>query len=330
MERPLVSVIIPIYNVENFVEKCVDSVIHQSYQDLDIVLVNDGSTDSSGEKIKKFESDSRVTVLDKENGGLSSARNKGLSVAKGDYIFFVDSDDYIIPDAIYRAVEAITINKADICCFNIAYFNNHKTIEKKYITSSGILRGDEVIVDALTGNHIKTSVWSKLYKTSIIKDNNIQFIEGLINEDIPFTILTAAKASSICYIPDVLYMAYQREGSISRCIKPESLSSISIAFNEIRNNLKTDLRLKKYSNLIEASYRKHLLFSLIQCASRVNTLQEYEVLLKESLDKGYYGVKDPLPTPHFKRHLKYIYKLSQHPNYFYSIIKFIKRFIFLP
>lgn len=129
MSEIKVSVIIPVYNVEKYIEQCIESVVNQTLEDIEIIIVNDGTKDNSMKKIEKYLLDSRIRVINKENGGLSSARNVGLKIAKGEYVSFIDSDDFIeltMLEELYNNSE-----KADIVFSDIIFYDN-KTESKKY------------------------------------------------------------------------------------------------------------------------------------------------------------------------------------------------------
>ena len=179
MEEALVSVIIPVYNVEKYLKKCVDSVLNQTYRNLDIILVDDGSTDLSGKMCDKLGiDDKRVTVIHKQNGGLSDARNAGLNVARGEYYAFVDSDDYISSDMIEIMVNSARENSCEIAICNMVRFSESGESALFYhpVDQKQILLGE---------NRFKTlkqpSVCNKLFKASLFQ--NIRFPKGKYYED---------------------------------------------------------------------------------------------------------------------------------------------------
>lgn len=331
MESPLVSIVIPIYNVEEYVEKCVVSVLTQTYKNLEVILVNDGSTDRSGEIIRKFDYDERVRIINKKNGGSSSARNTGIDNAKGEYIFFLDSDDYIVNSAIQKLITHITSTKSEICCFNIAFYNSKGIHKKKENYQNTTLEGDAILEAALVGKIIKTTAWSKLYSTKLIKNNSIKFIEGMINEDIPFCISVLARTKKVCFIDDILYMAYQREGSISRTMKPESLQSIHTAFNYIKQDLCQLGIYEDVEPLVESAYLKHQLFSIMQCAYKVSSYTEFDTLISNALNPDYTRKGGMIKSPPFSLIISILYKLSKYKHVFYYYIKSLKKVgFFLP
>ena len=190
----LVSVIIPVYNVEKYIEESVDSVLRQTYKNIEIILVDDGSKDTSGEICDQYiDKDVRIKVVHKENGGLSSARNAGMEVATGELYYFLDSDDYIEDTLIEKCVESIIAENADMIGFNFWNFNRQKSWKNKIIEEH-ILSNEEDILKVMTNHYLKYDfgfeVWSKMYRAEIIKDNNLKFEPNkeIFAEDICFNL----------------------------------------------------------------------------------------------------------------------------------------------
>jgi glycosyltransferase involved in cell wall biosynthesis len=217
--RPLVSVIVPIYNIENFIDECVKSITHQSYTNLEIILVDDGSTDSSGKIADKYSAkDKRIRVFHKHNGGLSDARNYGLLKAQGSLISFVDGDDFVTSDFIERLVVTLENDSSDIaCCSYYKYFNQNKIMT----SSKGNGKHHETYtnIDAIYssfGFHspVKVLAWNKIYKKSIFDDNSIRFPKDKINEDNLTIYKLLFFANKISFIDDRLVYYRQRSGSI--------------------------------------------------------------------------------------------------------------------
>ena len=213
MFEKLISVIVPIYNVENYLEKCINSIINQSYNNLEIILVDDGSTDNCGIICDMYkEIDNRIIVIHKSNGGLSSARNVGLDISKGDLISFVDSDDYIEKTFLEELKNNMDKYKSDISVCN--YYrvkNNNLTI--------GIINNNEdeyVLTDKdkfeNIVNNYRVCVWNKLYKKSIFK--NIRFPDGRIFEDRYVICDILNEAMAISYFNKPLYYYVYRSNSI--------------------------------------------------------------------------------------------------------------------
>lgn len=179
----LISVIIPVYNVDSYIEKCINSVLNQSYKNLEIILVDDGSTDKSGEICEKYKYDSRVNVFHKKNGGLSSARNYGIKHSKGHYISFLDSDDYIDKYFIENLYNAL-INQKENCKISMCRFTRE---ENDFLVSeekAKLVSSEETLKNILyqkDDSLYSVAAWNKLYHRSVFE--KIEFPEGFINED---------------------------------------------------------------------------------------------------------------------------------------------------
>ena len=183
---PKLSVIVPVYNVEKYLKECINSIINQTLKDIEIICVNDGSTDNSLKILEELSQlDNRIKIINKENGGLASARNAGMKVASGEYYTFIDSDDFIDTNA-YETV----INKkseADIICFGIQVFGNENSTQKKYDDTYYKIKynGLQKLTDDIIFN-TDVSACNKVFKSDIINKNNITFPDGLNNEDAEF------------------------------------------------------------------------------------------------------------------------------------------------
>ena len=209
MKTPeLISVIIPVYNVEQYLNRCVDSVINQTYKNLEIILVDDGSTDNSGKICDEYAlKDNRIKVIHKENGGLSSARNAGLDIAKGAYIGFIDSDDYIELDMYEFLYNMLIENKVEVSCCNVFDFKNNKYVPSSNLQVEGVITFDEVL-------NIKQGlfVWNKLYSKNLI--GNYRF-DGLA-EDLKFNFEILKKAEKIVYSKQAKCYYFNNPNSILR------------------------------------------------------------------------------------------------------------------
>ena len=210
----LISIIIPIYKVESYLERCIDSVLHQTYRDIEIILVDDGSPDNCGKICDEFAlKDNRVVVLHKENSGLSSARNAALDICKGDYIMFVDSDDYVEPTFCEEALN-ILIQK-NVLCASFGYFEIRKNQCLKMGTSKPrILTTEEAIGQLITlTDVIYNLAWNKIYHRSLF--NSIRYPQGKIFEDQGTTYKLFHLADHI-YVTNIpLYYYFRRDDSIT-------------------------------------------------------------------------------------------------------------------
>lgn len=210
----VISVIVPIYNVENYLEECIDSIIRQTYDKLEIILVDDGSRDSSGAICDRYaQTDNRIIVVHQKNGGAAAAKNAGLRMATGEYIAFVDGDDYLEPDAYEKMVTALACNDADIVQGNFQYV---------YVNGTEIHNGLTETVCFSTVGYLTyfTEDWTcalcptKLFKHHVLSD--IFFEEGHLIDDEFFTYRGAMNAGKILCIPTVIYNYRQRASSVMK------------------------------------------------------------------------------------------------------------------
>ena len=218
MNKPLVSVIIPIYNVEKYLRRCVDSVISQTYDRLEIILVDDGSPDQCGRICDEYkEHDERIIVIHKENGGLSDARNVALAICKGNYITFIDSDDWVSEFYVEHLVNAEIYTGADLTISMFEnVFENHERSKpvSKDIQSLEIVNTEECYKRLLYQEGIEFSVWGKLYKRGVMID--LKYPVGKLYEDIPVTTEVIHRSNKIAVIQNVDYYYYFRNNSIQQ------------------------------------------------------------------------------------------------------------------
>lgn len=219
--EPLVSVIVPVYNVLPYLREALDSVINQTYKNLEIIVVDDGSTDGSEEVCDEYLSDPRVTVIHQENRGLSGARNTGLDRMTGEYVAFLDSDDAFMPEMIEKMVNTIIRNMADIsiCGYEVCYTKKsmntlkmRKTEIVKYDYEKKLSSGEAL--NMLISDRICWAVWTKLYKCIIWKD--IRFPEGDNYEDMQVMCKVFEKCRHLVTVPNLQVFYRNRGDSISK------------------------------------------------------------------------------------------------------------------
>lgn len=214
----LISVIVPVYKVEKYLCRCIDSIIAQTYANLQIILVDDGSPDESGAICDYYAAgDSRIKVIHKENGGLSDARNAGLEAACGSYIGFVDSDDYICPDMYEKLYNAVMACNADMAVCNFRYVDeNGNDIEERnnaLPVRNEVIAGRTALARTLDDKGwYYVTAWNRLYSRRLIRD--IYFPEGKLHEDEFIAHRVYSKAVRVACVADVCYMYVQRGGSI--------------------------------------------------------------------------------------------------------------------
>lgn len=230
MMSTLVSIIIPVYNLENYIENCLNSVVNQTYRELEILCIDDGSTDKSAEKIKAFaERDSRVKYLYQENAGVSAARNKGLDEATGEYVMFVDGDDYIHFQTVEILLKEIAQSGYDMVCANYTFTSilNEKMVPIDEYNAFNIKISD-VFCNSI--DYIYKMVWGKLFKTSIAK--KVRFPVGISNdEDRYYMIMLFENEIRIKSIDVVLYFYFNRENSATSSTFKMKNMSVTHAFD---------------------------------------------------------------------------------------------------
>lgn len=239
----MISIIIPVYNVQTYLDECVNSIVSQSYCNLEIILVDDGSTDSSGKMCDLWlEKDSRIKVVHKLNGGLSSARNTGIEVAKGDYIAFVDSDDFV-DKLMYESLLNILEKTSDIdvASCGIEQFRDENYLDVRIFLNCfdrefSVMEYIKLILE----HEIDNAVWNKLYRRTAISQT--RFKEGQINEDILFNLEILSKINKLAYISNAYYKYRIRKGSITQQANPKLFDFIDNAFY-MRKRILEDMKL---------------------------------------------------------------------------------------
>lgn len=270
--KPLVTIIVPVYKVEPYLPRCLDSIIHQTYQQLEIIVVDDGSPDNCGRICDEYANiDPRIKVFHTENHGLSAARNYALARANGKYIGFVDSDDWVEPDMYIELVGEIEKSKADIVNCGVFYESSKQTkigsvIDKKCDNNLDLLK------TLIIGN-ISNGVWNKLYKKSCF--TGITFPEGHVFEELTTVYKIFANASTATFIPKPFYhYLQQRKGSITATFSADNLRDYWLAH---RTRYEYFMSKKQFNN--DKTLINKLLF---YCASAISrTIRHYYPLTEE-------------------------------------------------
>ncbi len=224
------SVIVPVYNVEQYIDQCIESLQSQNYTDFEVVCVNDGSTDHSRAILEDWSAKfPQMKVIDRENGGLSAARNTGLEIAQGEYVVFVDSDDWVEPTMLSRM--AVETQGEDMICFACRRTDNEKADLLEEEQGKG---WDYYNRHALEARIVPfVCVWQRCYRRAFLLENELSFREGLLHEDNEFTPRVCLKAKTIKVIPDVLYNYRVRPGSIMTTRGLRSKESLILIGNEL-------------------------------------------------------------------------------------------------
>ncbi len=252
---PQISIIIPAYNAENYIEKCLKSLINQTLKNIEIIAINDGSFDKTGEIITQIaNSDKRIHAIMQKNQGVASTRNNGIKLAKGEYISFVDSDDYVDHDFFEKLYDAAQKNNCDIASASIL---KHKKNHTRY----NLLYKKSLIADSVQSK-IKLCrdkkqrffyVWNKIYRTSLIKDNHISFPDGRIFEDVIFSMKAIYYANKIISVTNTNYHYIENSNSIinSKTKNEKKQQDLITAYSELQDfaknrNIKLPERLNYY------------------------------------------------------------------------------------
>jgi len=282
----LVSIIVPVYKVEKFLSACVESLRNQTYEALEIILVDDGSPDGCGEMCDEYASqDPRIRVIHKQNGGLSDARNAGLQVATGDYILFVDSDDLVAENHILRLMELARQEQADIVACDFAEIEEDAVGMPQHRSEPAapvVLTRDEAVKAWLYRRHYGVSAWAKLYARDCV--SGILFPEGKLHEDVGTTYKMFLRAHKVVYINEKLYGYRQRRGSIVN----SSFDPRRMAYLDFTREI-MDVMRSEYPQYYEASVSRHFQGCIqIACAQKTPNQE----LLEEIRRYGAMVVKD--------------------------------------
>ena len=243
-QKDLISVIVPIYKVEKYLDKCVKSIVNQTYQDLEIILVDDGSPDNCPAICDKWaEIDNRIKVVHKSNGGLSDARNAGLEITTGNYVAFVDSDDWLEKNYVEFLYNAIIQTHADVSACQIRSVQEYETVSsvEKQQLQIETFSAEEALCKVINGQDFRAVAWNKLYKREILWGE--KFEVGKLHEDEFFTYRIVDKCSSLAWVDIPLYNYCQRSGSIMNTYSVRHLDMLEAIFGRL------ELLKHKYPNL---------------------------------------------------------------------------------
>ena len=231
MIQPLVSVIVPVYDVLPYLKEALDSIVNQSYDNLEIIIIDDGSKDGSGDICDAYRYDSRIQVIHQQNMGLSAARNVGLDRMTGEYVAFLDPDDTLHPEMIQRMMSAMEASRADIVICGYETFLSDSLLggemQNDYHLFKNAVYSTTEALNELIADVINQSVWNKLYRKTLWED--IRFPEGYVFEDVQTTYRVIERAQRIQTLPECLYFHRVRQGSITRTSSPRNYMDWSIA-----------------------------------------------------------------------------------------------------
>ena len=316
-----VSIVVPVYNVEKYLGVCLDSIINQTYSNLEIILVNDGSTDNSGKICNEYaKNDKRIKLINRENGGLSAARNTGIDSASGEYLFFIDSDDSMDIHTIEMLVNAAEKSGSKIAAgsFENVYSKDHSLGPKPYGTPYTVLKRDSFFLQDIT-NH----AWGKLYSADIFIKKNIRYPEGRNYEDIPTTFKAFLEVESFAYVDYPFYKYYIRQSSISQTFSKKNFEDMLWAYFYVDNYL------KKYGHT-DAVYQYYLL-TILYAVDRLTyympqSEQEFVLLQRRKIRKEFNAHSSKVDLKKYYSRLQTL-KLAAYKYHVSELVQNIKKVV---
>ncbi len=308
-----VSVIVPAYNVENYIEACFDSIVNQTLKEIEIIIINDGSTDGTKEKIEKYQKQypNTIKVITKENEGQGKARNIGIDTACGEFVTFVDADDTIEPEMLKNMYRQATKEQADMILCDYYEIIQGKKVRKKAIPQvTKDLKKDYVVSVAGPCN--------KLIRTSILKENNLRFLETGIYEDIAMIPLIGLYANKVIYLSEPYYNYYIRQGSTMRQKEfNNKLLSIYTVMETLTKGFQVANKQEKFKEELEYIYIRHLLYAgtgrFLEYKEGMNQVHKIVSIMKQQYPNW-------RKNPYYKKQ-NWLFKLNC--NIFYSNQKWL-------
>lgn len=289
--KPIISIIVPIYNVEKYLPKCIESILNQNFKEFELILINDGSTDNSGKICDLYaEKDNRIKIIHKKNGGVSSARNSGLNAVSGEYIGFVDPDDYIDKDMYRNLYELCKSNNCDIGICRLGreidgeLLNNNK--EEKIIKLDKI----QSMKELFKGNLYRFSLCNKIYKRNCFE--NVIFPEGHIHEDLSTTYKLFANSNKAIYTSYEGYIYVKRENSILTSTYSEKRLQAFSGWDEIIEFIS-----KNYNEVLDEAIATFTywcmdnVFYILNQIDDYNCIKKYLKYIQKYTNKYYFYIK---------------------------------------
>lgn len=285
------SIIIPVFNVEVYIEECLESIIGAELSSMEIILINDGSTDNSGEIIREYSRrDRRIKVIEKENGGSSSARNAGLKVAKGEFIFFIDSDDILYPSALVQALNKAKATHSDIVICD--YFEFYALSEKKHrydraFLPEKLISDHDLIIKKLFYLEIDFAMGNKLYNHTYLKGIQARFREGIWFEDFEFGFKVFYYARIISKEDVTLFGYRQRQGSIMKTVSKKILDKKTVLY-DIKSFLEDKGEMKANMEAFKFLFFKMYISIIFQVFKYRGTFKEKKQILVPVFNDRYF------------------------------------------
>jgi len=313
-----VSIIVPIYKTEKFLRKCLDSLVNQTLEEIEIICVNDGSPDRSIDILKEYKEkyNDKIVIVDKKNEGVYKARFSGIEVARGEYIAFVDSDDYVNVEYAEKLYEASKKSNSDItvCAFvRMDMYTSHVYSKEMNQYGGKMIDMNKNPEDIIT---INGAPWNKLYRTSLLKKLKPTEVIPPIFEDMILALLIYLEAEKIYFINDILYNYMVRSGSIMTSINQSQIKKTEAAMIEVKNRYKDHIKGKKLLEIVDSMAFLHLGISLMLSISNDKNCN-----FKQELKNNRKFLNNNFSTWKKTRYLKILYTLKHKCNFKIAVMK---------
>lgn len=317
MEKALISVIIPVYNVEKYLRECVESVLNQTYLNYEIILVDDGSTDSSGKICDEYSENEKVTVVHQKNAGLSAARNRGFDASRGEYVYYLDSDDYILPQTLSTLYSEATNNNSDVVFFDaVSFADGDFKVNQNYIRKTVYEKcsGPEMLQKLQGEDEYHSAVPLLFIRKSLIVDNNLRFVDGIFYEDMVYTYQIFCCAKVVSQYKEAFYYRRYRQSSIMTSRKNKKhFQSAEKVYCEVRNyaissdNLHNETS-KKY--IIRCAYNVFNIFEKLEKSEKKEMKSKLKNFKNDVLQNSAYG-DNALKMRCFGKLFWFVYKVFE-------------------
>ena len=322
MEKDLISVIVPVYNIEKYLPRCIDSILNQTYKNWEVIFINDGSTDNSLKILEEYKKrDERIKIIDKKNAGSGAARNDGLESSEGEYIAFLDSDDWYEKNFLEKLYNNLVENNSDVAMCNPKMTYNDMSKDKKintyFFNEIELNKTPEKILGILA----MPVVWNKLYKKDIIVKNRIRFPNYSFCEDVEFLYKIFLYVNKVSKIEDDLYNYYQREDSATKKIKEEAIKQVYKVLKNIERYIKSN-----FPDKLEFFYLYKIQFIYSISITLLTKISNDKILRKKINEKNNDEVKNINKNLIFKNKKILVYYIAIRLN---KILEFSKLISFL-
>ena len=281
-----ISVILPVYNSQKYLKECLESILNQSFKDIEVLCINDGSTDKSLEILKEYETDERITVIDQDNIGVAKTRNKALKMVKGNYVYFMDSDDYLDSNAFKKLYDNLKSNGSDFCIMKAIFVNEKEQYKFPAFELDKELGKVNFNKFTFTYNDVKSHVlndlfapWLKMYKREfLMSDDDFTFPEIKSYSDAPFHVKSMLKAEKISFVPEYLYYYRENDDSLVHS------SSNTINFFTLSDIIKDYLEENGFINEFKEEFEAFQAVKLVYYMGFSDS-DEYYLKAKDELEK---------------------------------------------